>query len=326
MRERIYTYAQLASSSVSDFVASHYDFQGPYHCKFYVSGLHDNYLLETKRGKFILRIYRNTWRSREETNFELELLAFLGERTVQVASPLLTTSGALSFDVESPEGERVAALFRYANGRAPGIAITPEESAMLGRVVANVHSMSATFSTPHARPVLDIPYLLDESIMAIKPFIDYDGLSYLGDLQRKLHDVMPRLQKVAGVYGICAGDISPTNFHVDQNKQITLFDFDQCGFGYRAFEIGKFFSSIHSHSAKHIIEDAFLDGYRHVRKLSSTECEAIPYFEIVSVIWVMAIHAYNANRIGHKMLEKPFWDRRLGILKELASVPHLSIS
>ena len=31
---------------------------------------------------------------------------------------------------------------------------------------------------------------------------------------------------------------------------------------------------------------------------------AIPYFEIISIIWVMAIHAYNANRIGYKLLEK----------------------
>jgi hypothetical protein len=41
------------------------------------------------------------------------------------------------------------------------------------------------------------------------------------------------------------------------------------------------------------------------------------YFEMISVIWVMAIHASNADRIGHKHLEKPFWDRRLALMKEL---------
>ena len=51
--------------------------------------------------------------------------------------------------------------------------------------------------------------------------------------------------------------------------------------------------------------------------MSHEEVYTIPFFEIVSVIWVMAIHVHNVNRIGHKGLEKPFWDRRLAKLREL---------
>jgi Ser/Thr protein kinase RdoA (MazF antagonist) len=62
---------------------------------------------------------------------------------------------------------------------------------------------------------------------------------------------------------------------------------------------------------------AFLQGYQKGRNLSRVEYEAIFYFELVSVIWVMSIHAKNANRIGYKFLEKTYWDRRLQILREL---------
>jgi hypothetical protein len=31
----------------------------------------------------------------------------------------------------------------------------------------------------------------------------------------------------------------------------------------------------------------------------------------------MAIHVYNVNRVGYKGLERPFWDRRIAILKDL---------
>ena len=62
---------------------------------------------------------------------------------------------------------------------------------------------------------------------------------------------------------------------------------------------------------------SFIEGYRQVRQLRHDEVNAIPCYELVSVIWVMAIHANNVNRIGYKYLEKPFWDRRLSILKEM---------
>ena len=151
---------------------------------------------------------------------------------------------------------------------------------------------------------LDIAYLLDESILAIQPFIDLEAQHYLQTLQEALKETLPALPRETRIYGICIGDVNSSNFHINDKKVITLFDFDQCGYAYRAFEIGKFFSSIHSIENKHDITQAFIDGYQNIRRLNQEELMAIPYFEIISIIWVMAIHAYNANRIGYKLLEK----------------------
>jgi len=301
-------------------VALNYDLQGPVRCKYYVLGLHDNYLIDGDAGKYIFRLYRNTWRTQEEALFELELLTFLGNKDAPVATPISTNQGQLSLLIESPEGDRVGALFRYADGHAPENEVTVKQSLLLGQTVANIHLLTQTYDSPCARPVLDIYYLLDESIIAIEPFIDTDARDYLKVLQRKLHHIVPGLRQEAGEFGICIGDVNLSNFHINDNNQITLFDFDQCGYGYRAFEIGKFLSSIHSLKSKQKIGQAFVDGYQLVRPLSQAELDIIPYFEIVAVIWVMAIHAYNAERIGHKFLEKPFWDRRLAVLKELDKV------
>lgn len=324
--DRTYTYSQLSAASVRRLVALHYGLREPLSCKFYVLGLHDNYLVESGGGKFILRLYRNHWRSSEEIGFELDLLAFLQERNGPIAAALRTVEGELAFRVESPEGERMAALFFYADGRSPANSISPREGALLGRAIAQVHQLTATFFTSYRRLALDLPYLLDASIDAVVPFIDSDARSYLYDLQEQLGAVLPGLPKEAGVYGICIGDVNPTNFHINPDDRITLFDFDQCGYGYRAFEIGKFMASIHAHGEKRAIADAFLGGYQEERRLSRTELDMIPYFEVLSVIWVMAIHAYNVDRIGHKLLEKPFWDRRLAILRELVArcqaLPH----
>lgn len=71
MIDTTYTYSQLSSESVGLMVSSHYGFDRESTCKFYVLGLHDNYLIESKGEKFILRIYRNNWRSEAEVKFEI---------------------------------------------------------------------------------------------------------------------------------------------------------------------------------------------------------------------------------------------------------------
>lgn len=317
-KDQQYTYSQLSAESVGRLVASHYALGQPLRSKFYVLGLHDNYLVESGGERFILRLYRNDWRSEEQVLFELELLTHLRDRNAKVAGPVRTIGGELCFRVESPEGERVAALFYYAEGYAPENAISVDECEMLGRTVADVHRLAETFATPYSRPVLDVPYLLDESVKKITPFIEGNERAYLGGLKEKLRCALPKIPKVPGMFGICMGDVNSKNVHITRDGKMTLFDFDQCGYGYRAFEIGKFASSLSSNKMKSALLNAFLHGYEEIRKLSSVERESIRYFELVALIWVMAIHAQNVDRIGYKLLEKPFWDRRLDILKVLA--------
>ncbi|BBP00952.1 phosphotransferase enzyme family protein [Sulfuriferula nivalis] len=320
MEENIFTYSQLSSQSASHLIALHYDLPTPEICTYYARGLHDNFLVVTKQNKFILRIYRKTWRTAEEIGFELDLLRFLGNQSANVSFPIHTKNGSLSFLIDTAEGQRAAALFLYADGHAPGHEITVEESGLLGSSVAIIHQLTDTFSTPYTRTLLDMSHLLDESIITVDPFLDPAMRSYLKTLQKQLHLALPSIPKEPGLYGICTGDVNPTNFHMNDKKQITLFDFDQCGYGYRAFEIGKLISSVHALKMKDDLAKAFIDGYQQIRQLTPLEVSAVPYFEMISVIWVMAITVKNADLIGHKWLEQPYWNRKLTMLKELEKV------
>jgi Ser/Thr protein kinase RdoA (MazF antagonist) len=311
------TYSQLSADSAVNLLRAHYDLDGALTARFYVPGLHDNFLVESHHQRYILRVYRNEWRRPTEIHFELALLNFLRERQAPVASPLLTTEGGTSFRIACPEGERVAALFHYAEGIAPQERIEPAQSRLLGEAVADVHHMATPFVCNQERPTLDAKYLVENSIEAITPFLDGEATAYMEQLGRRLRRNWPEIPADAGAFGICIGDVSATNFHITDRGQITLFDFDQCGYGYRAFEIGKFASSLRSHKLKSELVDAFLIGYQKRRQLSRAEQQAIAYFELVSQVWVMAIYAMNVNRIGHKLLEKPFWDRRIAQVREL---------
>jgi len=319
MQKIQYNYSRITSSSAHYLVSNHYDLPEVTHCSLYAPGLHDNYLIRCGQIKYILRVYRNDWRTLEEINFELELLAFLDAENASVAAPVPTKSRESSFAIEGPEGKRSAALFYYANGDAPGANISVAQSALLGKTVANVHQLSDSLEQAYTRQELDAAYLLDESVLAIEPYLDSGQKQYITLLQNKLKHALPSLVREIGIYGICHGDVNPTNFNITKKNEITLFDFDQCGYGFRAFEIGKFISSIHPGKNKDSIAQAFIDGYQQVRPLSRNEQDAVPCFEIISVLWVMAIHVYNIDHIGHKYLEKHFWERRLVVLKELES-------
>ena len=317
MHQLTFTYSQLSSESVIQLLAEHFALPSPVGCRFYILGLHDNYLIESGGQRFVFRVYRGHWRTLAEIEFELELLAFLGEKTTQVATPLRDHRGELKILIDCPEGQRAASLFSYAPGTSPGTAITPAQGQLLGQTVAQVHQHARGFTSPHSRPRLELPYLLDASLAAIDPFLEPDARDYLAELQVKIHNALPALPQQPGIYGICLGDVNLSNFHIDDNQHLTLFDFDQCGFGFRAFEIGKCFASLYTLPNRQEIAAAFLEGYQAVRSLTPAESEAIPYYELVAVIWVAAIHVYNAERVGYKLLEKPFWARRLGVLKDL---------
>ena len=300
-------------------VAYHYNIASVQSCVFYVLGLHDNYLIQTEKGKYFVRIYRNEWRSPEEVKFELELLNYLKEKKEPVSNPLKTKNNELFFEVSSPEGEKIGALFTYAKGEPLKEAITINESKLLGRSVASIHNQAKEFTTEYKRKNLDFEHLVKRSLKVIEPFLTVEQKNYLASVQEIIETEISQLITEKTDFVACIGDVNPTNFHLTKNDNITLFDFDQCGYGQRAFEIGKFFSSIHAHKSKKEIMQAFLQGYESEHKLSLEEKKAIPYFEIASVLWVMSIRVENVNKVGYMALGSEYWAQRIGIIEELTA-------
>ena len=312
-----YSYSRLTSESVAAYADHYYDLGVIYSCVFYVLGFHDNYVLESETGKFILRIYRNDWRNPDEVYFELELLDYLKQPDQLVAYPIRTNKEELAFPIESPEGERLAALFTYADGVGINQEISLDESERLGTAVAKMHEATRGFWTSHKRKELGLAHLVDQSIELITPFINAKEFELLQRTQETLHKNLSHLNPDIADFEICMGDVNQSNFHINEMGKLTLFDFDQCGYGYRAFELGKYLSSLHSSHSKKELMAAFLKGYETVRQINEVERKTIPYFEIASVIWVMSIRVANKNKVGYMNLEAPYWNQRIEIIKTL---------
>ena len=106
-----FVYSQLSSDSVSEILSSNYELGTSISSRFYVQGLHDNYLIECNKVKYIYRVYRNTWRTEEEILFELDVLSHLEKKSSNVAAPIKTKNNEIVTYIEAPEGIRLGSLF-----------------------------------------------------------------------------------------------------------------------------------------------------------------------------------------------------------------------
>lgn len=290
-------------------------------CLLYKRGLNDTYLVETERERYILRIYRKGWRTKEEIDFELELLAFLHSINQPVAYPIQRKDGSFITEIPAPEGKRYAALFSYAPGKAVN-EIDSEQSQRLGEVLAIIHQNLDNFSSSFSRTHLNNEYLLDWAMRKIEPLYKHRQID-IEYLHTQIQQIKTQLKALelptsAPAYGICVGDVHSGNAHFDEQNQPTLFDFDQCGYGWRSFDIAKFLHIAITWKINITVRNCFLEGYQTVRQLNAAELDSIPIFVKAAHIWVMGIGTGAVGDvIPYGWFTDDWLDKRLATLKNL---------
>lgn len=305
-------------------VLCHYPIGTPLSCRLYKRGLNDTYLVETEQDKYILRVYRRGWRTKQEIDFELELLAFLHEHDMPIAYPITRIDNGFTKELVVPEGRRYAAVFSYAPGKAVNEKLNTRQSRCLGEMLAILHDVMDDFKSNFSRPALSSEYLLDWSMNFIKPLFQHrqNDINYI---QKQIEKTKLTLTKLklpcsAPAYGICVGDVHPGNTHFTELDEPTLFDFDQCGYGWRAFDIGKFFHTTYSWKINTSVREAFLEGYKEIRQLSQAELTSIPVFVKVAHIWVMGIRCTVAGEVvPFEGFTDEWFDSKLALFTQLDS-------
>lgn len=312
-------YSTLAPQAVVDGVVPHYDIPAVQDCQFWHRGLSDIYLLETDEEPYILRISHSHWRSRAEIEFELELLDFLHQQQMSVAYPIRTVDDRLYIEIDAPEGKRYASLFIFAPGAVPVGDLDTEQALKLGETVAKVHQAGLNFQSSADRQPLTVEYLLDNAWQALCPFLEGEDYEYVEDAIAHIREQLQDFPKTAPYWGICWGDPHSGNAHFTLDNQVTLFDFDQCGHGWRAFEVGKFRQVALNTGVSRSVRAAFLSGYMRVNPLAEFELAAIPAFTQMAHLWVWSISLTHAVRNNYSRLDRSYFSVRLQQLKKLRS-------
>jgi Ser/Thr protein kinase RdoA (MazF antagonist) len=98
--------------------------------------------------------------------------------------------------------------------------------------------------------------------------------------------------------GVCHGDLGGPNIFLDCGPEgrATVIDFDDCGPGWYAYDLGHVFMFLHLFRAEQAgpLWQTFLEGYRSRRGLEEVEVAAAPAFALARLLQV---HAHD-NPIG----------------------------
>jgi Ser/Thr protein kinase RdoA (MazF antagonist) len=314
-------YSTLDSEALSLMVLPYYNLNQVKYCQFWTRGLSDIYVVETDDERYILRVSHYHWRKKTEIDFELELLDFLSQNNLPVAYPIKTKNQELSVEINAPEGKRYATLFIYAPGQIALGDLNKDQGFLLGYTLANLHLVGARFSCSHERTPLNTEYLLDHSRSIIAPFLNshQDELKQLDniidDIKIKL-DIIPQKPPF---WGICWGDPHSGNVHFTPEGKITLFDFDQCGYGWHIFDIAKFLQVSLRTGISKTVRDAFIMGYQTVKVLSDLEINLLQSFTEMAHIWMWAINIQSSKLYNYCRLDDYYLRNRLDQLKRLNS-------
>jgi Ser/Thr protein kinase RdoA (MazF antagonist) len=312
-------YSTLDPQALVELVLSHYQLEGAIACQLWHRGLSDVYLIETSTQQYILRISHFHWRSKSDIDFELELLDFWQQRQLPVAYPLRTIGDRLSVEINAPEGQRYAALFPYAPGQVPIGDLNSTQSCLLGQTLAKLHQASQHFHSQAKRQPLSLEYLLDDSLVKIIPFLKNtkEDYQYLKETIAQIKWQLQDFPDLSPFWVVCWGDPHSGNVHFTPDNRLTLFDFDQCGYGWRIFDIAKFWHVSLRTGISRYVRESFLSGYQDVWQLDDREINSLQAFTQTAHIWVWAININYACQHNYSRLDSLYLYKWIEQLKNL---------
>jgi Ser/Thr protein kinase RdoA (MazF antagonist) len=307
------TYSILSADALLAYIGRAYGIPSPASCELLLPSMNDTYLLTASDRRYIVRVYRASWRTAAEIAYELDLLNYLTAQGVPVAAPIEGGDGRLFRSVTAPEGTRHIAVFDYADGEALTWTAA-DQCRSAGRLLAAIHERSSEFSTSGARAELDAERLITKSLNSIQCFFEQSPADweYLSSFAAKLYAAIvrdgPRMD-----WGVCHGDFGGGNLVV-ANGALTAFDFDLCGPGWRACDLAAI--RVVARTRKdNAIWERFAQGYGEVRTISPQDLQATHLFEPVRHLWRMGLQADHASEWGSVRLNETFLSSEVALFR-----------
>lgn len=296
-------YSLVSSRAIENELVPLYDLPHASSVFFFHQGINDTYLITTGEAKFILRIYRTTWKTIDEVSAELNLILLLKEHGLPVSYPLHDKSGKFIQEIDCPEGIRLAVIFSHAPGE--GLSGLNSQSAHLfGQYVGRLHNITENLKLDGLLTRYTVAEILTSSKRSLQL-----PINSAGDAYQKVENIFHRLQEKLSIEnledvrsGICHGDLHHENICMEASSgKITLFDFDFCGHGYLIYDLGAFCRYERDNQDNKV---NFLEGYKQVRPLNQKEKNALPYFEVLMRVFHLGARAINADGIRN-----PKWSK-----------------
>jgi Ser/Thr protein kinase RdoA (MazF antagonist) len=309
-------YSILSADALLDRITAAYSVGAPVSCQLLRPGSNDTYLVTTLEDQFVARVYGEHWRSFSEIHYEIDLLHHLAARGTSVSLPIAGDDGVVARPLQAPEGTRYLVLFTRAPGR-PLVWTDPEHCYLAGRVAAELHTASDDFESSHARFRMDLDYLVDEPLAAVRPFLAHrpNDLRYVETFAARVRASAAAANEAGLDWGVCHGDLGNRNIHVADDGTLTVIDFDLAAPGPRAYD---FVAAewLGSYEREVPVFAEFLRGYTEKRQLAEADRSAVPIYHGISRLWTVGLDARNARRWGTLPMSDFYVDTYLESLRQ----------
>jgi Ser/Thr protein kinase RdoA (MazF antagonist) len=244
----------------------------------------------------VLRLHRPGYVSDRALASELRWMSALKAGGLEVPDPLATLNGKAYITVQ---GGALPAqnvdLLSWLNGKPLGesgvpLVYSPDDLERIftdvGRSMAELHDISDTWDRGDD---FQRPSWNQEGFIGERPlwgrFWDFPGLPEedrrkLSDLRSRLSTDMARLTTLDLDYGLIHADLVRENVLVTGHS-VQFIDFDDCGFGWRMFDIATTLFRNRREERYELIKRSLLAGYRARRPLSAEAEANLPLFMLL---------------------------------------------
>lgn len=233
--------------------------------------------------QFCLRVHRIGYQSRASINSELAWISALRQDTgLPVPAPIPGRDGIVLQTIEGLTGEpRFAVLFPFVPGHEP----QPDDELRplfqtLGVYAARLHQHAMSWTPPAGfeRQVWSAAQILDADGLwgdwRKGPDVDAESRLVLDRLDSALRARLDRFGAGPDRFGLIHADMRLGNLLVDP-AQVTLIDFDDCGFCWFAYDFAASISFHETLPSMPGLRAAWLEGYQSVRPLAGEHIEII---------------------------------------------------
>jgi Ser/Thr protein kinase RdoA (MazF antagonist) len=268
-----------------------------------------------RKSPVVIRVHRPGYHSELEIESELQWIASLREQAVVTTPrPLPMRDGKLIASFQHDNETRHVVAFEFMTGHEP------DESGdlshgfqQLGQITARLHQHTQAWQrsknferktwnfattighTPHWGDWRHGQGLNQKGLLLLQQCIDL--------LQQQLNDYGTDANR----FGLIHADLRLANLLVDE-RQLTVIDFDDCGFGWYMYDFAAAISFIETSPQIPALKQAWVEGYRSVSLLSDTDVEAIPMFIMLRRILLTAWIASHAETPTAQQLGSDYTD------------------
>lgn len=251
----------------------------------------------------ILRVHREGYHSRVAIESELDWVAALQNGTTLATSEVVPNeSGEQVTTVEVDGRDRHAVLFHVAPGNEPdAAALGTSDFETLGAITARMHLHSRGW----ARPASFYRFSWDwRHSLGVQPRWGrwQDGIGVgqaetvvLSDAAELVRQRLEAFGAGPDRYGLIHADLRPANLLVE-DEQVTVIDFDDCGFSWFMYDFGTAVSFIEHDPRLPEWQQAWLRGYRSVTELDAEHEAMLATFvmmrRLLLVAW-MGSHSHS---------------------------------